>query len=175
VELRLPEMFEEWTRTLGYEVTRDGDGLVLANTGGELRYYFVPDPAGVALLRAERAEDPIPVMTAAQIDDVVRFLITVFGNDVRAIHDLPRIRLPFDWSSPAPGFSPVALEAGWTGLRTDASRAVDVAMVDRDVVHPIVKFSYVASATIAQLIASYEDRDGAPLLSEFVGGASHSR
>ena len=39
VELRLPEMFEEWTRTLGYEVTRDGDGLVLAKPGGELRYY----------------------------------------------------------------------------------------------------------------------------------------
>ena len=168
-------MFQEWTRTQGYEVTRDGDGLVLANPGGELRYYCMPDPAGVALLRAERAEVPTRIMTAAQIDDVVRFLITVFGSDLRAIHDLPRIRLPFDWSSPAPGFSPVALEAGWTGLRTDASRAVDVAMVDRDVVHPIVKFSYVASATIAQLIASYEDRDGAPLLSEFVGGASDSR
>jgi len=168
-------MFEEWTRTQGYEVTRDGDELVLANTGGELRYYVVPDPAGVALLRAERAEDPIPVMTAEQIDDVVRFLITVLGSDFRAIHDLPRIRLPFDWSSPAPGFSPVALEAGWTGLRTDAGRAVDVAMVDSDVVHPIVQFSYVASATTAPLIASYEDRDGAPLLSGFVGGASDSR
>jgi len=41
-------------------------------------------------------------------------------------------------------------------------------MVARDVVHPIVSFSYVASAPVAQLIASYEDRDGAPLLSGFV-------
>ena len=82
--------------------------------------------------------------------------------------DLPRIRLPFDWSPPAPGFSTVGLEAGWSGLRTDEGVVVDVAMVDRDVVHPIVQFSYVASATIAPLIASYEDRDGAPLLSEFV-------
>jgi len=168
VPLRLPEVFEVWTRTQGYEVTRDGDGLVLANTGGELRYYVTPDPAGVALRRAERAEDPIPVMTAAQIDDVVRFLITVLGYDLRASRNLPTIRLPFDWSSPAPGFSPVALEAGWNGLRTDEGRVVDVAMVARDVVHPIVSFSYVASAPVAQLIASYEDRDGAPLLSEFV-------
>ena len=168
VKIRLPEVFAEWTRTLGYEVTRDGEGLVLANAGGELRYYFVPDPAGVALLRAERAEGPTPVMTAADIDDLVRFLITVLGYDLRATRGLPAIRLPFDWSSPAPGLTPVDLGAGWTGLRTDDDRVVDVAMIDRDVAHPIVMFSHVASAPVIQLIASYEDRDGAPLLSEFV-------
>ena len=168
VKIRLPEVFSEWTRTLGYEVTRDGEGLVLANAGGELRYYLVPDPAGVALLRAERAEGPTPVMTAADIDDLVRFLITVLGYDLRATHGLPAIRLPFDWSSPAPGLTSVDLGAGSTGLRTDDDRVVDVAMIDRDVAHPIVMFSHVASAAVIQLIASYEDRDGAPLLSEFV-------
>ena len=88
----------------------------------------MPDPAGVALLRAERAEGPTPVMTAANIDDLVRFLITVLGYDLRATHGLPAIRLPFDGSSPAPGLTPVDLGAGWTGLRTDDNRIVDVAM-----------------------------------------------
>ena len=169
MELGLPATFTEWASKLGYSVFREDDGVILADEGGELRYHLRPDPAGIALLKAERAEDPTPVLIAARIDDAIRYLVTVLGDDHRAMNGFSTVRLPFDWSAPAPGYTAVDLGAGWTALWQREGEAPVISMVDQDVVHPVIMFSYVASASIADLITSYEDPEGEPLLKRFVG------
>lgn len=164
----LPTVFVEWAARLGYSASADGAALVLANEGGELRYSFRERAGGVELLRAERADDPAPVLVAADVDDAVRHLVTVLGYDHRAANGLTTIRLPFDWSAPAAGYTPLELEHGWAGLRHDTTGALVVSMVDQEVVHPVIMFSYVASAPITDLIASFDHPLGAPLLEQFV-------
>lgn len=160
--------FVDLARDVGIDVVVDGDGFEAADGGGEIRYVVAATPQGFLLTRAERAGDAKEVMLSDSLDDVQRYLATIFGFDYRASRKLPIIRRPYQWDEAAAGFAPMSLDDRWATLvRADGYR-LRCAFVDRSIPHPVIQFSYVADQPIEDIIHSYRAEDGRPLFGAFV-------
>lgn len=165
---KLPAAFVQWVERTGYTRVSKGEALVIANDGGELRYGIRVSDGRILLSRAERAEEPVVILSAVTLDPVVAYLVTVMGDDHRASQGLAPIRLPFRWDEPAPGFTASRDTSGWAELRRTGSDDVVVAMAGRDIVHSVISLSYVLDIDLAHALASYESPSGAPRLTRFV-------
>ena len=162
----LSEEFEAWAAGVGYEVFREWESTIVATrSGGEIRYTVSRTGDTFTVLRAERAEDDIPLMRTTRAIDVERYLTAQLGIAVRSRGELPRLSFPFQPEDAAPGFRVQDIAPGWATLvRTDGN-PIDATFADTSM-HPAVRFSYFADADPAGIRRSFADPPGSPLFAQ---------
>lgn len=159
--------FTTWIAGAGYSAFSDDDRLVVANTGGEIRYYVASDRGGFTLTRAERAENEEFILEAGTLVQVERYLTMEVGIAVRSLAGYPRVRVPFAEEETAAGYGFVSFADGTEGLRRVGGDILNVRFRG-EYVHPAVQFSYYADADPAVIRRSLGSSSGAPLFEGMV-------
>ena len=162
----LSEEFEEWAAGAGYEVFREWESTIVATrNGGEIRYTVSRTGDTFTVLRAERAEDDIPLMRTTRAIDVERYLTAQLGIAVRSRRELPRLSFPFQPEDAAPGFRFQDIAPGWATLVRADGNPIEATFADTSM-HPAVRFSFYADADPADVRRSFTDPSGSPLFTQ---------
>ena len=143
----------------------DDGGLVLANRGGEVRYYVRTSSAGYVVTRAERSEDESFRMTTAHEEHVHRHLIIELGSSIRFGPDLAPIWLPDKPDELAPGF---ALTVEGPRATLSANGVVHGIFSHDPYMAPAAEFSWVAALPVDGLLQSFLDEKGEPFLARWL-------
>ena len=154
----------------------DAGARFLQTPEDEIRIVFsdvglllTTEDSGPVIMRWERGESPTPVLRAASIADLERYLVWDAGRIARRRLGLNRIRLPWKLGQEAAGSTLLDRGEGWFVLEVagpaEAPRRIELLTSGGD---DAVRFSHVASVPVEELVASYRDADGKPALEPFV-------
>jgi len=160
--------FDAWLGRAGYARSSEEGAMVVADGGGEIRYFLRFDGARWVLTTAQRAEDETVLAASEEMADVVRLLIERIGGELRAALDLPPIHLPYEVDDVAPGYEVEFLAGGWARLVEHPGRRLSVTFRHTDIPFDAVGFSWYAQADPAALRAAFERPDAEPLFARFV-------
>ena len=160
--------FDAWLGRAGYARSSQAGATIVADGGGEIRYFLRFDGARWVLTTAQRAEDETVLAASEEMADVVRLLIEKVGGDLRAALDLPPIHLPYEVDDVAPGYEVEVLAGGWARLVEHPGRRLSVTFRHTDIPFDAVGFSWYAQADPAELRAAFERPDAEPLFARFV-------
>ncbi|WP_161972419.1 Imm61 family immunity protein [Glaciihabitans arcticus] len=149
----------------GFTLSDLNDGLVLANRGGEVRYYVRNSSAGFEVTRAERSEDERFGMATAHEEHVHRYLTIELGSSIRFGPELAPIWLPHMPDDLAPGF---ALEVEGPRATLSANGVVHGTFSHDPHMAPAVEFSWVAALPVDGLLQSFLDEKGEPFLARWL-------
>jgi hypothetical protein len=152
---------------VGYTASRDSDAWWIANEGGELRYAIRITDGEAELSFAERDDPARILLVSTDFDDALRLVAQLIGEAYRASEDLRPVDLPFTWDDVAPGYRVTEPRNGWVTLESTDGKG-RVYLMDREIVHPAIEFSYVADAEPTSVIRSYISPDGSPVLTDYV-------
>lgn len=162
------EELSEWAGRGGYHRLTDGGTLVIADAGGEIRYYVRGENGEWTLSRAERAGDEVVLMRSLDLTHIERFLIERIGGDLRAAEGLEPVLLPYRLEDVAAGYRIEVAGDAWADLLPVADGRRVAGFLHTSIPYLAVGFSWYADADPAALRRSYDAVDGQPLLSRFV-------
>ena len=160
--------FDAWLGRAGYGRSSQAGATIVADGGGEIRYFLRFDGARWVLSTAQRAEDETVLAVSQEMVDVVRLVIEKVGGDLRVALDLPPIHLPYETDDVAPGYEVEVLAGGWARLVELTGRRSPVTFRHTDIPFDAVGFSWYAEADPAELRAAFERLDAEPLFARFV-------
>jgi len=160
--------FDAWLGRAGYARSSQAGATIVADGGGEIRYFLRFDGARWVLSTAQRAEDETVLAVSQEMVDVVRLVIEKVGGDLRVALDLPPIHLPYETDDVAPGYEVEVLAGGWAHLVELPGRRSPVTFRHADIPFDAVGFSWYAQADPAELRAAFERPDAEPLFARFV-------
>ena len=157
--VELGQRVAAWGAPLSYTASPLRAGCVIANTGGETRYYVRRSEAGIVVTSATRSAAEVFEMVSDRAEDGEKFLISVFGAPVRSevMRDAFALRLPFFEDELA---APFRLHAEGGGERHVAVwedgcyRASFASTVDA------VRFTHYANAPVEMVMAAFLDTTG---------------
>jgi len=158
--------FIEYADMAGLELRYIDDVWSLETPGGEIRRYLREASGVFTVTWVERGSPEGFVMSAADIDDVDRYLMAEMGSSIRSRRRMGRIYGPRQESPLAPGWTARLDPKGRWQLFDPNGRSR--ATLNKG---EAVRFSWIGDASLEDLRASYLDPDGAPL---FVDERWHS-
>ena len=157
--------FSAWVRLANWDIIDQGDTVVVASPGGEIRFLYRVDRAGVfSVARAERAESERPVLWSNASLVPERYLTAEIGDEVRSKLGLPQIVLPLDDDSVPPSIRIIPGSAHVLELVGTLDGTLGQ-FSERGYPEPIVQYSHYANASLSELRASFLDSNGAPVFS----------
>lgn len=160
--------FATWAKKAGYSRLVEESSVVIADEGGEIRFYVRNEDGQWTLSRAERAEDETVLMVATELSDIERHLTEQIGWDVRSQMGLAQVTLPYEIDDVADGFRIDRVGDKWAEL-VDATTGRTVAgFLHTSVPYRAVAFSWYANAAPETLRAWFTDPRGGPRLQRFL-------
>lgn len=163
--------FDAWLGRAGYSRSVQAGVTVIADEGGEIRYFLRCEAARWVLTTAQRAEEETVLAASEEKADAVRLVIEKVGGDLRAALDLPPIHLPYEVDDVAPGYTVEVLADGWAHLVELTGSRSPATFRHTDIPFDAVGFSWYAQADPAEMRAAFERPDAAPLFARFVADA----
>ena len=159
---------QAWAKQAGFELTpSDSSGAAIFWTapGGETRFYIRPGRDGwTTLHRSERGGPEQFVMATSSTPTLERYLLGLFGADIRSLRGLPRLAIPSEANEISPGFT--VSEPDAEGDRTLFDRdGQPIARAHEPTLSLwlLAELSHYASASVDRIQASFEDPSGSPL------------
>jgi Immunity protein 61 len=158
----------DWAARAGYALTlsqASNAAVFWSDPGGEIRYYCrLQDHQKECLTRSDRDGPEKFVLLAAAGGVLERFLIARFGNVIRDLLGLDVLRAPWSANQVADGCVLTDLDDdGYRSLIADGSK-VATAREGTLSLLALVPLSHYMRMSTADLIASFLDAKGAPLL-----------
>lgn len=157
-----------WAAQAGYTRLVDDGAVIIADEGGEIRFYVRSDDSRWVLSQAERAADETVLMIATNLSDIERHLTEQIGWDLRSQLGLAQILLPYEIDDVADGYRVDEVGAGWAEL-VDATTGRTVAgFLHTSVPYRAVGFSWYADVAPEALRNWFTDPRGGVRLRRFV-------
>ncbi|SEM68514.1 Imm61 family immunity protein [Cryobacterium luteum] len=161
------EPFSAWVIRARYaiEVSDEGPVALIADVGGEIRYYVhFGGLAGFSLTRAERSEPEGFIMSSSDLIDIERYLAVKLADDVREREGLARLQIPGRIGEYAARAS-AHEDDGRVTIVVGERPPVRFVHNDPYRLQPDVQFSHFAEASVAEIIESALSVSGGPLFS----------
>ena len=152
-----------WAAQAGCSRLVRDDAVVIADEGGEIRFYVRGDGAQWVVSRAERAEDEAILMTATDVTAIERHLTEQIGWDVRARRAFSQIFLPYQLDAVAPGYRIDASSEGWATLVDVKTGRAVADLLHTGVPYRAVSYSWYADARPEDLRSWSSDPYGGAL------------
>ena len=156
----------EWAAMAGLSLSFYDGIWVLADLGGEIRYYLHSTDVHT-LTQAERGDPESFLVSAVNITDIERYLMNSWESTIRYRRSLPYISsdpLPLQACDIAPGYSLREVEPGKAAIvSSDGTVRVIIRGDTTSTAFIPVWFSYILDASLKDLRASFLDPDGLPL------------
>ncbi|WP_159448760.1 Imm61 family immunity protein [Demequina sp. NBRC 110053] len=158
-----------WAAQVGYTRIVDDGAVLIADEGGEIRFYGRRQDAGWALSKAERAEDETLLMVASDVTNIERYLIQHLGWGVRRRLGLSQIQLPYELDHVADGYRIDVVSDDWADLVDSATGQTVAGFRHVSVPYEAVSFSWYADVEPETLRTWLTDPRGGGRLQRFVG------
>ncbi|MDN4480279.1 Imm61 family immunity protein [Demequina muriae] len=159
-----------WAAQAGYRRLVDDSSVVIADEGGEIRFYVRNEDGQWMLSRAERAEDETVLMVATELPDIERHLAEQIGWDVRSQLGLAQILLPYEIDDLADGYRINEVGDGWAELVDSTTGHAVACFLHTSVPYRAVRFSWYADTPPETLRTWFTDPRGGPRLQRFLAG-----
>lgn len=168
IEYMYSDTLIKWAAVVGFSLGSKDGTWVLADLGGEIRFYLRMADSIYTLTQAQRSESERFVMSASNMADIERYLIMGFGFSLRTMKKLPSVFL-----NGKPG--PARIQDVSSGYQIQQVSPGRISLIDSNGIRAIfygdlpsrvrdaVEFSWIADTTMENLCASYLDPDGLPL------------
>ncbi|QEE62291.1 hypothetical protein FVA74_12420 [Salinibacterium sp. dk2585] len=167
----------EWAAEAGYDIISDSGAVVIANGGGEIRFYVRRRDGQFEVSRAERSEDEELRMITHDLVHVVRFLTVRLATSIRSSRglDLTAVFLPSE--ELAPGAELRSAHDDPRGPMEGVVLHGEVEALFPEDPEPwdAVEFSHYADKPIELIRASFLDPHGAPLFEHPAASAPEHR
>jgi hypothetical protein len=163
----ISQQLTEWAEQAGYTLTpqdHSGAALFWSDPGGEIRFYVRASSDGLTLTKSERAAPEQFELFARSLDVIERYLLGVFGWEIRARRRLPRLKTPRKLEDIADKYR--IEDAGPDGvIRLLDERGEMIAMARGKVtgVAVLVELSHLLASPTEEIEISYKDVEGKPL------------
>ena len=145
-----------------FHVKREGDRMVVADGGGEIRFSIRRRNGEYVLTRAERSEQPRLIMWSADMAEIERYLLTEMSSAVRAKAGYGLLTSPSDASELRPRLAVVQVADEAFAVECGGRRTV-ARFPCADAYAPVYNYSVAVGRSTEELIASYLTPDGSPL------------
>lgn len=157
----------EWAELAGYAFTpldHSGAALFWSDPGGEIRFYVRAGSDGLTLTKSERAAPEQFELFARSLEVIERYLLGVFGWEIRARLHLARFKTPRTMGGIAGQYQiKDADPEGVKRLLDEGGETIAMARGKVTGVAILVELSHLLASPIDEIKISYQDVEGKPI------------
>lgn len=156
-----------WARTAGYvtAVADDGEIQLRSQVGAPTRYCIRRrGPDRLELTQADDGGEKYPLLFVAAVEVLERYLVGLFGEDIREDLDLPFLDLPSDSHSVAPGYALSDMVRDYRTLTRSGHGPVAAAPDPALSLLALVPLSHLLGWPIPDLKRAFLNPTGGPLM-----------